>query len=153
MLNNNGSATLLATPVSVLPRVAVSLGRSVEMATTTLPGVFIKKPVREAPQPIHSYLHILEPDIVKQAAHDYLVELLHKRSMSASASELRLTVATLHRIISTDDRSCGSSYLTAAYIVFMCETNIRILRILDDRPKRTAFFNRHGEKRYAPVTK
>jgi predicted P-loop ATPase/GTPase len=101
---------------------------------------------------IHAYLDTLEPIAVKQAAHDYLVELLHKLSISGAADELRLYVPTLKRMIADDVDIDAITYPIAAYIVFMCETNVRLLRILDCRPKGTAYYNRHGEKRYAPVT-
>lgn len=104
------------------------------------------KPITDAqaalPALLHPYLDTMEPVEVKQAGFDYLETLLHHISVSGAAKELRLFVPTLHRIMDPELPIERISYMTAAYIIFMCETNVKILRILDDHPKGTAYYKR-----------
>ncbi len=88
------------------------------------------------------FLDTFEPEEVKQAAFDHLEILLHKVAISKAAKELRLYTPTLHKIIDPELPVESITYLTAAYIVFMCETNVRILRILDTHPQGTAYYKR-----------
>jgi len=80
---------------------------------------------------IHPFLDTLEDDVIKQVAYDHLQLLLDKVAISIAAKELRLYVPTLMRILNADLPIEAINYLTACYIIFMCETNVRILRILD----------------------
>jgi hypothetical protein len=84
----------------------------------------------------------MEPEEVKQIAFDHLEALLHKLAVSTAARELRMFVPTLHRIMNPELPIEAISYMTAAYIIFMCETNVKILRILDDHPRGTAYYKR-----------
>ena len=92
---------------------------------------------------IHQHLEQHEEHEVKQRAIDYLSILLHKISVSAAAKELRTYVPTLHRIINPDLPMDSIGYITCAYIVFMCETNHRLLRILEAHPRGTAYYKRN----------
>ena len=92
---------------------------------------------------IHAHLEQYDQTEVKQAGFDYLELLLHKLGLSTAATELRLNVPTLHRIIDRNRPIESINYLTAAYIVFMCETNARILRIMDKHPRGTAYYKRN----------
>lgn len=75
---------------------------------------------------------------VNQAAYDYLIALLCKISMVTTAKELHTTVPTLLRSL----ESGSFSYLMAAHIIFMCETNIRIGGIMDSKPRHNAYYER-----------
>jgi len=92
--------------------------------------------------PIHSYLDALDADVVKEAGFNYLVALLHKIGVSTAAKALTMNVPTLHRLIDPDRSIESITYTTAAYLVFMCETNINILRILGSNPRATAYYQR-----------
>lgn len=95
-----------------------------------------------APAPLYPYLDTLDKDDVRQAAYDNLCILLQKIGMSTASEYLRLNVPTLKRIVDDDLPLQAITYLTAAYIVFMCETNARILRVLDSAPRPTAYYKR-----------
>ena len=98
-------------------------------------------------QPIHTTIDTYERDEVRQVAVDYLIELLHKIALSSAAKELRLNVPTLARIIDDKLPLQSVTYLTAAYIVFMFETNLRIQRIMELQPRGTAYYTRTGDVR------
>lgn len=97
----------------------------------------------EQQQPLmHPYLDTYNDNEIKQAAVDYLELLLHKIGVSTAARELRMHVPTLHRVMDPDLPVESVSYLTAAYLIFMCETNVKILRIMEDHPRGTAYYKR-----------
>ena len=74
------------------------------------------------------------------AALNYLVDLLRKLSMAAAANELMLYVPTLMRILDDDTELGDIKKLTACHIIFMCETNIKVLRILNSNPRHNAYY-------------
>ena len=74
------------------------------------------------------------------AALNYLVDLLHKLSMAQAAKELMLYVPTLHRILDEDTSLEDIKKLTACHIIFMCETNHRLIRILSTNPRHNAYY-------------
>ena len=92
---------------------------------------------------IHQHLDQYEEHDIKQRAIDYLSILLHHISVSQAARELRTYIPTLHRIINPDLPMESIGYITCAYIVFMCETNERIIRILNSPPKGAAYYKRN----------
>lgn len=91
---------------------------------------------------MYPYLDTYTTDEVKQSGYDCLVALLHKIGVSTASKELRLYVPTLRRIMDAALPIESISYLTAAYIIFMCETNVKILRILAAHPRGTAYYKR-----------
>ena len=89
---------------------------------------------------MHQHLDTYEKDDVRQAALDHLVALLNKIALSVAARELFLNVPTLARILDDELPLQAIKHLTACHIIFMCETNVRILRILDGTPQNSAYY-------------
>ena len=95
----------------------------------------------------HTHIETYSDDEIRQAGIDYLVALLHKVSLSTAAVELRIYVPTLSRILDGTLPLQAVKYLTACHIIFMCETNHRLMQILEDIPRGTAYYNSHGERK------
>ena len=95
--------------------------------------------LNDSPVLMHPFLDTYDKDEVRQASIDYLNTLLDKLALSVAARELSLNVPTLARIMDDELPLQAITYLTACYIIFMCETNVRILRILDSPPQATAY--------------
>ena len=89
---------------------------------------------------LSAYIDTYDDTEVKQAGYDYLIALLHKIGVLTAAGVLHLTPQTIYRIIDSKRSIESISYLSAAYLVFMCETNHTILTILDRRPRATAYY-------------
>jgi hypothetical protein len=96
---------------------------------------------------IHKTIDLTDRDEVKQVAYDYLVALLHKIGISTAGELLSLNVPTLQRIVDPDLAVEQIKYITAAYIVFMYETNNTIAGVMDLPPRGTAYYKRsNGSK-------
>lgn len=87
---------------------------------------------------IHPRIEQFSKEDLCNQARQYLVDLLHKLSMSAAAKDLLLQVPTLLRIIDTDNEYTKN---TASHIIFMVETNIKIGRILATNPRHNAYYD------------
>ena len=91
--------------------------------------------------PIHPNIEQYSKEELCARAFKYLVSLLQKLSMTVAAKDLLLYVPTLLDIVDEDKELDAMNKRTAIHIIFMCETNTRILRILSTNPRHNAYYN------------
>jgi hypothetical protein len=100
-------------------------------------------------EPMYKTIWHQDRDAVKKAAYDHLVALLHKVSMRTASDELMLLPPTLYRCLDEKIPVESINFITASHVVFMCVATDRLVRILDDNPRVTAYYKHERINRLA----